>query len=148
MKLAIIKQTVVLLLTGLALASCASPQCVQIMSDPSGAHIFVNEEYVGQSPCNYEIANVDSVKALEIRARIRNKDIDGALLRKRSDGYFPSKSILVLDDPTPVAGDSSNGPTVICPPIVTGQQNYTGPTQQSGSVVPSGPNYNNTGQYR
>ena len=85
-------------LVTLTFVGCTTPQHIRIESDPKDAHVYVNDEYVGKSPCRYKIENLDLVDTLEIRARIRGKEHDRTVVRKKPDGHFPDSYMLILEE--------------------------------------------------
>ncbi len=150
--------TALLCVSALA-AGCSAPQRIQIESDPSGAYIYVGGEYVGASPCTYKVDNVGAIDSLEIRARIRNLEVDGVVLHKKRNGYFPERSMLVLDDKdyldiTSAPATQPSGSPIIYNPIMVPNNNNApnnspNNAPNNNNFAPGGPPaFNNNDQSR
>ena len=81
---------------------CTQSQTVRVVTIPPGASISVDQDYIGESPADYFVADVGAVNTLQVEAVKANYVSQTKNFKKRNKRGFP-KSIMVKLDPTPAA---------------------------------------------
>lgn len=81
----------------LAVAGCSAPsQNVKISTIPPGASISVGQQYIGESPSDYYVSDVDAVGSLAIEAVNACYRTQTKRVQKTKD-KFPDHVLLKLD---------------------------------------------------
>jgi hypothetical protein len=88
----------ILMFTVVVCAGCATSQIVDITSTPSKAAVSINNEYIGKSPCSFEMTDVDDYESIKILIEKRGFESDMKRInKKKSNGLYPSAVHFVLE---------------------------------------------------
>ena len=108
---------------------CATPQIIDITSEPAKAAVSVNNEFIGKTPCTFDVEDTGDYSSLKVVVEKGGFEADMKRLCKKPDKSFPTAVHFVMqpvvraDDLRPDNGDdhtTSNqqqmqGPTIVIP---------------------------------
>lgn len=84
-------------LGAIAFTACATPQSIDIETAPPGAAISVDSEYIGRSPTQIDIEDIDEVRSLRIVAEKARHQPATKTVGKKPNGRFPEAVFLKLE---------------------------------------------------
>lgn len=107
------------------LVGCATPQEIELTTEPSKVAVSVDGEFIGKSPLIYEIPDVNVIDKIRVRAEKINFESELRTVRKKkSTGLFPDKVHMILE-PTRSSGEVKAG----------GQAQQQGASQMMGPTI-------------
>ena len=115
-----------LIVLSMMFAGCATPQLIDITSEPAKAAISINDEFIGKTPCTFQMEDVDDYGSLKVILEKSGFDSEMKRINKKKSGLYPQALHFVLE-PSFTAGERKDA--------ATGSQQQMGGQQMQGPTI-------------